>query len=424
MEESLQLRIAAKQFQNAASQFGTPLYLYDENALRSTATEALSAPHAFTFSVRYAMKACPNAAILRLFNSMGILFDASSGFEAERAMRAGIAPENIQITAQELPDNIGLLVSEGVKFNACSLHQLNIYGSLFSGSTVSIRVNPGLGSGHTNRTNTGGPASSFGIWHEHLGEVEKLLDQHRLRLTGLHSHIGAGIDIEVWAKCAELTLKVAERFPQVERVSLGGGYKISRVKSETATDLHAALGRVKEKVEQFATQFGRKLHLEIEPGTFLVANAGYILCRVADVVDTGKGGYRFIKIDGGMTEILRPSLYGAQHSIWIVPKTGTDSKGANDDFVVVGHCCESGDILTPAKGDPEALAPRNLPKPEIGDYLVLGGAGAYCAGMASKNYNSFPEAPEVMLRGDGTLQLIRRRQTLDEVMANEISQHA
>ena len=421
MEESLQLRIATKPIQDAASQFGTPFYLYDENALRSTAAEALSAPHAFTFSVRYAMKACPNAAVLRLFHSLGILIDASSGFEAERAMRAGIPPENIQITAQEIPDNIGLLVSEGVKFNACSLHQLNVYGSLFSGSTVSIRVNPGLGSGHTNRTNTGGPASSFGIWHEHLGEVDKLLAQHRLRLTALHSHIGAGIDIEVWTRCAELTLRVAERYPQVERVSLGGGYKIARVKSEQATDLHSALSSVKQKFEDFATQFGRKLHLEIEPGTFLVANAGYIVCRVTDVVDTGAGGYRFIKIDGGMTEILRPSLYGAQHSIWVIPKSGAKPSGETQEFVVVGHCCESGDILTPAKGDPEALSPRELPRPEIGDYLVIGGAGSYCAGMSAKNYNSFPEAPEVMLRSDGSLQLIRRRQTLAELTANEIA---
>jgi diaminopimelate decarboxylase len=117
-----------------------------------------------------------------------------------------------------------------------------------------------------------------------------------------------------------------------------------------------------------------------------------------------------------MTEILRPSLYGSQHPIDILQETPAT---ARRPVIVVGHCCESGDILTPAPGDSEALATRDLPDARPGDLVLIGGAGAYCSAMAAKNYNSFPEAPEVLVKQDGSLQLIRKRQTLAQILANE-----
>ena len=143
------------------------------------------------------------------------------------------------------------------------------------------------------------------------------------------------------------------------------------------------------------------------------------ITSVMDVVDTGDQGYNFIKIDGGMTEVLRPSLYGAQQPLTLVKADGGTHE-SDTDYMVVGHCCESGDILTPSPSDPEGLAPRTFPRTDISDALVIGGAGAYCASMASKNYNSFPEVAEVLLQNDGSTKLIRQRQTLDQVLANEI----
>jgi diaminopimelate decarboxylase len=136
------------------------------------------------------------------------------------------------------------------------------------------------------------------------------------------------------------------------------------------------------------------------------------------VVDTGPKGHVFVKIDAGMAEILRPSLYGAQHPVRFVAAKGREL-GATRPLLVVGPCCESGDLLTPAPGNPEALAERNLPRPSIGDLVIVGGAGAYCASMAAKNYNSIPAAPEVMVRANGSLSLARRRQTLDDVLREE-----
>jgi diaminopimelate decarboxylase len=120
-----------------------------------------------------------------------------------------------------------------------------------------------------------------------------------------------------------------------------------------------------------------------------------------------------------MTEVLRPSLYGAQHPTRVIPSKKGDSR-TEDDFIIAGHCCESGDILTPEPGNPEGLHPRRLTEPQPGDALVIEGAGAYCSSLAAKNYNSFPEAPEVFLRKNGTIEIIRSRQTFDQMIANEI----
>lgn len=407
-----------EQVRRVQDEFGTPVFLYDEATLDRRGREVLAFPNAFGLTARYAMKASPNAALLRVFHSLGLHIDASSGYEAERALRAGIPADHIQITAQELPGNLEALIRKGCLFNACSLRQIDAYGALFPGAELSVRMNPGLGSGHNNRTNVGGPSSSFGIWHEHLDEVFAAVSRHKLRLTGMHTHIGSGSDPEVWLHCASLSLAIAARMPEVTRLSLGGGYKIARMSHEIGADLHEIGARILPAFERFARENGRKLHLEIEPGTYLVANAGALVCTAMDIVDTGAGGHTFIKVDGGMTENLRPSLYGAQHPIVTVPRT--PGNGETMEYLVVGHCCESGDILTPEPGNPEGLGPRTLTKIGIGDAVVLEACGAYCAGMASKNYNTFPECAEVLLQKDGSFRLIRKRQTLDQIIQNEV----
>jgi diaminopimelate decarboxylase len=395
--------------------FGTPCYVYDRRTLETAARTALAFPAPFGFTLRYAIKANPCRAILRVFDDLGLHFDASSDHEAERAIRfARIAPEKLQLTSQMPSRALERLVDLGVRYNACSLHQLDRFGAAFPGRNVSIRVNPGLGSGSTNRTNTGGIGSSFGIWHEHLDEAMALAARHRVTIGRLHTHVGSGSDPAVWKRVARLSLDIAVRLPDVTTVNMGGGFKVARVPGEHSADL-ADIGRhVRQELQDFRDRTGRALHLELEPGTYLVANAGCVVATCIDVVDTGAEGYRFAKLDTGMTEITRPSLYGAQHPITVLAEREAAP------VVFVGPCCESGDILTPAPGDPEALAPRALPVPAGGDLVVIGGAGAYCAAMSTINYNSYPQAPEVLRDLDGTLRLVRRRQTLEQVWANEV----
>jgi len=278
-----------------------------------------------------------------------------------------------------------------------------------------VRMNPGLGSGSTKRTNTGGPASSFGIWHEYLPDVQKIAAQHGLTIRTLHSHIGSGTDPDVWKRVSGMTLDLAAALPDVTAVNLGGGFKVGRMPEEPTVDIADVGVHMRDGLVDFQRRHGRALRLELEPGTYLVARAGAVVATCIDVVDTGRDGYCFAKLDTGMTEVTRPSLYGAQHPIDVLA-TGREPA----EVVFVGPCCESGDILTPAPGDPEALAPRWVQRPRIGDLVVVGGAGAYCAAMSTINYNSYPQAPEVMLEPGGELRLLRRRQSLDQVWANEV----
>jgi len=411
------------QIERIRERFGTPVFVYDQNELEAAAEQVRSFPAPCRLVGRFAMKALPNAAVLQVFDAMGLHIDASSGYEAERALRAGIAPDHIQLTAQELPQDLKGLVQRGILFNACSLHQLRHFGLLFPGHELSIRVNPGAGGGHNNRTNTGGPASSFGIWHESLDEAFAVAREFDLQLTGLHTHIGSGGDPEVWKRCVSLILPIAERFPDLRRLSLGGGFKVARMEGETSADLKEIGAALRPALADFLT--GREaedFQFEIEPGSFLVANAGAILSEIVDIVETGRDGYTFLKIDSGMTELLRPSMYGAQHPLFVVPHGHELGDDPVDyvDYVVAGHCCETGDLLTTASGDPESLSPRRMVRAEIGDTLLIEGAGAYASGMSAKNYNSFPEAAEVMIDKAGEPRLIRRRQSLDQTLQNEV----
>lgn len=187
----------------------------------------------------------------------------------------------------------------------------------------------------------------------------------------------------------------------METIDLGGGFKVARMRDEIGTNLQTIAPVIASALERFYEETGRKLKLEIEPGTFLVANAGSLVTTIHDISDTGEGGHTFLKIDGGMTEVMRPSLYGAQHPIVVVNELPEE----HNKYVVVGHCCESGDILTPQPNDPEAIDERLLQRADIGDLLVIEGVGAYCAYMSAQNYNSFPLVLEVMRTTGGTIEI-------------------
>ncbi len=400
-----------------ADKFSTPCYVYDESSLVKQAKAALAFPNAFGLTVRYAMKASSNAAILKLFDSLGLHIDASGEYEVERAIRAGIAPARISLSSQQLPADLKGIVKAGVLYNACSLRQLEEFGKIARGGEVGVRINPGLGSGGTQRTNVGGPASSFGIWFEYIPQIKEIAKKYGLKIVRIHTHIGSGSDPLVWQKVAKMSIDTVEQFPDVSTLDMGGGFKVGRVAGEKSTDLQKIGKPVAKLVKDFAARTGRKLHFEIEPGTFLLANCAAVISTVQDMCDTGKDGYKFIKLDSGMTDILRPSIYGAQHPVSIL---SAKPEKKTEKYIVVGHCCESGDILTPAAGDPEALNPRPMKKAKIGDLCVIGGCGAYCSSMSPSNYNSYPASAEVMLLKSGKIKLIRRRQTLEQIVENEL----
>eukprot|EP00640_Fibrocapsa_japonica_P001216 CAMPEP_0113943934 /NCGR_PEP_ID=MMETSP1339-20121228/29690_1 /TAXON_ID=94617 /ORGANISM="Fibrocapsa japonica" /LENGTH=434 /DNA_ID=CAMNT_0000948943 /DNA_START=163 /DNA_END=1467 /DNA_ORIENTATION=+ /assembly_acc=CAM_ASM_000762 len=414
--------MSEEQVKEAADKFGTPVFVYGQSELITRARQAKSFPNAYGLTVRFAMKSCPNAAILQTFMKEGFHIDASSGYECRRAMAAGFPAESISLSTQELPPFFAELINQGVKLNACSLSQLEAYGKAFPGTKVGVRFNPGKGSGGTGKTNVGGPSSSFGIWHELLPQVKELVEKYDLTVERVHTHIGSGSDPAVWQFTSGLSLDLVAQFPTCRTLNLGGGYKVGRMADEVSTDMLTVGEPVKELFVKFAEEHGTELQLEIEPGTFLVANSGAVVSTIQDkVVTTGEGGQTFLKLDTGMTDVLRPSLYGARHPLIVVPKEGaTAPAGAVDNYVVVGHCCESGDLVTPAAGQSEVLEARPLAPAKIGDLMVIEGSGAYCSGMSTKNYNSFPESPEAFLDTKGNFHIIRKRQEPEQIYENEV----
>jgi hypothetical protein len=210
-------------------------------------------------------------------------------------------------------------------------------------------------------------------------------------------------------------LALVGRFPTVRTLNLGGGYKVARVAAEKGTDPQVVGAPVKIAFEKFAQADGRRLRLEIEPGTFLVANAGAVLARVQDIVSTG--AREFLKLDSGMTEILRPRSTVRSTRCTSIPRRPPARRAPTSSSVTAANLATSS---AARPGEPETLATRDLPEARPGDPCVIGGAGAYCAGMSTKNYNSFPEAPEVLLRRDGSVALIRRRQSLEQILQNEL----
>mmetsp|Transcript_29230 Transcript_29230/g.62159 ORF Transcript_29230/g.62159 Transcript_29230/m.62159 type:complete len:481 (-) Transcript_29230:79-1521(-) len=411
---------------------GTPLYAYSLDTLAKSADDCLAFPNAYGLTVRYAMKSSPNGSILKYFLKRGICIDASSGFEVRRAMDMGVPAEKISLSSQELPEDFAELVKMGVKINACSVSQLERFGQAFPNCSqkVGIRVNPGVGSGGFSssatgfsKTNVGGPASSFGIWHETVtdGTVPAIVEKYGLEPERIHTHIGSGSDPAIWQSVAKTSLSFCAIWDTVTALNLGGGYKVGRNPGEETTDLSTIGVPVADAFREFAKEHGRELKLEIEPGTYLVANAGALVTKIQDKVSTGDEGHIFLKMDAGMTDVLRPSLYGAIHPITILPASGksADVGTSTESVVVVGHCCESGDLMTPKPGEPEALEERALRTAEIGDIAVMDGCGAYCSGMSTKNYNSFPEAPEVLVDTEGKVHLIRERQSLKKIYENE-----
>jgi diaminopimelate decarboxylase len=427
--------IDAATIARVADEYGTPIYVYDENLVRKRCKECLAMPHAYGFTVRYAMKANSNRTLLKIISGEGLQIDASSLMEAQRAVCAGIPHGDIMLTTQEIPshadrEELERMMLQGMKYNVCSLRQLELIAGFAAenGIDLGMRVHPGVGAGESSTRNTGDDYACFGV---HLDDIEKALryaGERGVKFKLVHEHIGSGGDPEAWRENIDLELSIVERyFPDAEAVSFGGGLKEARMPDEHAADVETLGLHAKEMIEAFYQRTGRKLKMEIEPGTYIVANSGYDVTRVIDKKRTSRSN--FVILDGGMEVNARPLLYGSRHPISIVAADGSEVKWTdvadadNKDppsysAVVAGICCESGDCQTiDAEG---RTVPRTMAEPEIGDIAVIGGTGAYCSSMAPFNYNSHAQAPEVLYTTSGELKQIRNRQTLTHMLANEV----
>ena len=384
----------ADMLRDSAATHETPLFVYSAQYLtdRSLTLKNLELPYGYT--ARYAVKANNHPDIIRLFDGQGLAFDTSSSYEAQELLDLGIGGPKISLSSQQPAHNLSKLLQAGVFYIATSMHQLKMFVEAAQpGSEVGLRVNPGLGAGHNNRTTTGGANSSFGLWNAYLPDALAYAAQHDTRITKLHVHIGSGADPKMWEAVIETALELVEQMPDVQVLDIGGGFKIHRFSDEHESDMLVIAAAFAGQLTDFHARTGRAIHLEVEPGTWLVGHAGVLLSSVVDIVDTGADGHTFLRLDTGMNDIIRPSMYGAQHAIEVL----SDST-KTQEYVIVGHNCETGDILTPAPGDPEGIEAREMKQATIGDLVVIHDAGAYCRSFAAKGYNSYPAAKEVFIK--------------------------
>jgi diaminopimelate decarboxylase len=425
--------IGAEDAARAARGFGTPLYLYDERTIRAKCREVAAMPGAFGVEPRYAMKANSSKALLQLIASEGLGIDASSLNEARRARAAGIPLPRIMLTTQEVPlgrdrAELEAMMMRGLKYDVCSLTQLSLVADFAAKKRIGLamRIHPGVGSGESSTRNTGDKYSCFGVHLTDLDAALSLAREKGVVIDGVHVHIGSGGDPVKWRENVDRELGFMERFPDAVRINFGGGLREARMPDETPADARALGAYARERIEDFHRRTGRKLVMEVEPGTYVMANAGCLVTTVIDRKRTGPDGFEFLVCDGGMEMNARPLMYGSRHPFFVVSRDGSllssefdlGTTHPRDDLrVVVGRCCESGDSQSL---DPEGhIVPRLMAAPEIGDFLVMGGCGAYCASMSPFNYNSHVQAPEVLLRENGRLDLIRSTQRLSHMTANE-----
>lgn len=416
--------------------YGTPVYIYDEQVIIERCQNLMNMPNAYGLEPRYAMKANSNKAILQLVSQQGLKIDASSLNEARRANAAGIPLSDIMLTTQECPveddrRDLERMLVDGMHYNVCSILQLKLIAETAAKHDIplSMRVHPGVGSGESATRNTGDKYSCFGVHLSNLEEALRIAEQNNLTINQVHVHIGSGGDPEKWRENIDRELNFIEKyFPKAERVSFGGGFKEARMPGETVADIVDLGNYAKQRIEEFYERTGRKLIMEVEPGTYIVANSGYLATSVIDKKETGKDGFEFIVVDGGMEVNTRPLLYGSTHPFFFV---SNDGKLLSSDFadcgldeekdqrIIVGRCCESGDSQT--LSDTGTIVPRVMADPEVGDIVTIGGCGAYCSSMSPFNYNSHVQAPEVLRRtDDGTFLQIRKRQTIEQITQNEI----
>ncbi len=390
-----------------AQQFGTPLYVYDESIIRAR-IGALK--NAFTYPrirILYAAKANTNLELLRIVREEGCGIDAVSPGEIRAALKAGYTPEQIVFTATSVTnEEMRFARSHGVMINVDSLSQLERYGKLFPNTAVSIRVNPAVGAGHHDHVITGGPDSKFGIWVDDLPRAREIAKEHSLVVTGLHQHIGSGVlDVAKYMQAVEVLLTAAKDFPDLDTIDFGGGIGVPYRPTELPIDI-AAFGRaISAQLRAFAEEYGRDVTFAFEPGRYIVAESGFLLCEVNTIKSTPK--FTFAGVNTGFNHLIRPMAYGSYHPIY----KASGVVGGEQPVVIAGNICETGDVFT-VEG--EHVAARSLPVLSEGDIIVIGNAGAYGYSMSS-NYNTRPRPAEILVSGS-EVRVIREAEKVEDLL--------
>jgi diaminopimelate decarboxylase len=394
-----------------AAEFGTPVYIYAETDIRARARAYLDAFRAHTddFEVLYASKAAPITAIYRLCAQEGLSVDVASGGELHMALAAGLEPERIYMHGNNKTEaELRYAVEAGVgHLIVDSFDEIARLDALLDRpQDVLIRVTPGILPATHSYVQTGGLDSKFGFGLED-GLAARALDEVRssrhLRLVGLHAHIGSQIfELEPYAAAIEALAALADGQWECRVLNVGGGLGIAY----TAADQPPSIASyVEVKARGVQRVFDPMPRILIEPGRSLVGNAGVTAYEIGTVKEI-PGVRTYLSVNGGMSDNLRPMLYGARYEAIVANRAGEPPRTL---ATVAGMHCESGDIL---------ITDAMLADPRAGDILVTPATGAYGYAMAS-NYNGVPR-PAVVFCGDGDARLVVRRETYEDLTSRDL----
>lgn len=386
-------------------EFGSPLYVYDEDILRARCREMKNLLTYSDFRVNYSAKANTNVELLKIVLSEGLDVDGMSPGEIYLEMKAGFPPERITFIGNNVSgQEMQFALDHDILISVDSLSQLQLLGTINRGGPVSLRINPGIGAGHHAKVITGGKKAKFGIAPEDLPLAQAIAASYEMTITGLNQHIGSQfLEPDAYVAAAQALLELAVAIPSVEKVDWGGGFGIPyRHGAEPRLDL-AALGAQLDALVNDWTVQHRPIAIRTEPGRYVTAECGALLGTVTAV----KENYHtvFVGTDIGFNTLLRPAMYDSYHEIDVVPAEERSYEEYSQPTYVVGPICESGDILA---------YDRAIPCCHEGDALIVHDTGAYGFAMAS-TYNSRPLPAEVLIEKDGGVRLIRKAQTLQEL---------
>ncbi|NPV02063.1 MAG: diaminopimelate decarboxylase [Brevinematales bacterium] len=388
-------------------EYGSPLYVYDEAIVRERYKSLSDAIPYKMKRIHYAMKANSNMHILKILKEEGAYIDAVSPYEIEIALKAGFQASKILYTGLNHTDaEIDIAMKHKVRLNIGSLHTLEVYAKKNKGAEISLRINPNIGAGHHDHTITGGPDVQFGIFESDIPAAQEIIEKSGLRLVGIQSHIGSGIlEDTKFIEVMNIILPLAKRFKGLEFVDFGGGIGVPYRPKADNFNLARFGESATRMMNDFSKVYGKEITFAIEPGRYLVAESGVLLATVTDTKNTTR--FRFAGVDTGFNHLIRPMVYGSYHHI----VNASHMEGNERGIVVAGYLCETGDVFTRTEDGP---VERGISDPKPGDILAIMTAGAYGYCMASQ-YNSRPRPAEVLVT-DGKHRIIRRRETLDDIL--------
>ncbi len=389
--------------------YDTPLYVYNENILRNRCRDLKSLISYSKFTVNYSPKANSSLELLKIVRDEGLRVDAMSPGEIFINMKAGYKPEEIFYIGNNVnEEELNYAINAGVKISVDSLSQLELFGRLNPGGEVAFRLNPGVGAGHHEKVTTAGRNTKFGIEMGRVPQLKKIIKEYNLRLIGINQHIGSlFMDGKAYLESTANILSIALQFDDLDFVDLGGGFGIpyNKQADQPRLDLKELGGRLSDVINSWVKEYGKNIEFKIEPGRYIVAESGILLGRVNAI----KTNYniKYIGTDLGFNVLIRPVMYDSHHDIEIYRGNGTPSL-KEETVNIVGNICETGDIIAKQ---------RKLPEIFENDIIGVLDSGAYGYSMSS-NYNNRLKPAEVLIQADGVPRLIRRRDTLEDLVRN------